>query len=806
MPSTRFILAITFLLSIIPVLRYVSLLFGTSITDNDVRFTDFVETFLQKPAEISIKETTEKGNEISNDDDETFSACLLVMDDNHRLSEWIAYHYFALKLRVLIVTSDPRSQTSPSQILQKWKTRMTILEWKDDDFADRNFTVLESDREDQRLFKHNLRQQQFYGACIRQLQALKQSWTSFVDIDEFLTLSGANAGLLRERYLMKEPESVWKALKELTSTNTELRDTSLYPAAWYDYFQNGPCVTVGRALFSAVESAPAEQDVVLKKHHVPAFINATRFDTLRWRYRAYPTDQNNGLGKSMIDVSRLAVDDLFGGMNAHRPANACPSAWIACDTMPIGIYHYLGSWESYTFRADARKAVKGKSREKVWRKTAGKVLGGTYDGIQSWVAGFVSQVGEGEAQILLNDAGTQYGNLRWLQKLTEHVMLCRSGWCISSPSPSQISQLAAPCIGIQCISPDASKDMFRRLIKHEKVLLSVIGASGLAIFTSEEERDMTRADNSWLFGSTKTIPDQLKDHKEPLSRLSPVSPIRIFRPNPNLEIAFDVRTRNPVYVMERLQINDDDKSGGRKRHHFYEEQALPEHFRSRNSSYHNSGYDRGHLAPAADFGDAKERLDTYNLANISPQHHEINRKIWAQLESWTRQVARSSSTYDDNTTTYVVTGPIWLPHRMVHEKLFEYQYLAIGAPPNLVAVPTHFFKIVVVIHNENDEETIVKYACFVVPNNVNDKADTSNQLSDYLVQWTDLERVTGLEFFPSLATTEWKHLADALVVLPANRTKQLLLEDGSVSTKRRRNNKANLAHLCPNGCCQKTDR
>ena len=41
--------------------------------------------------------------------DEAFSACMLVMDDNHRLTEWLAYHYHVLPLRYLVVAVDPKA-------------------------------------------------------------------------------------------------------------------------------------------------------------------------------------------------------------------------------------------------------------------------------------------------------------------------------------------------------------------------------------------------------------------------------------------------------------------------------------------------------------------------------------------------------------------------------------------------------------------------------------------------------------------------------------------------------------------------
>jgi hypothetical protein len=41
------------------------------------------------------------------DGSSTFSSCLLVMDDNHRLTEWLAYHYHVLPLRYMVVGTLP---------------------------------------------------------------------------------------------------------------------------------------------------------------------------------------------------------------------------------------------------------------------------------------------------------------------------------------------------------------------------------------------------------------------------------------------------------------------------------------------------------------------------------------------------------------------------------------------------------------------------------------------------------------------------------------------------------------------------
>jgi endonuclease G len=293
-----------------------------------------------------------------------------------------------------------------------------------------------------------------------------------------------------------------------------------------------------------------------------------------------------------------------------------------------------------------------------------------------------------------------------------------------------------------------------------------------------------------------------------LTELSPVAPIRIFRPNPNLEIAFDVRTRTPLYVLERLVVGSIN-SLGRRRYRFYEESALPPVYRARNGHYHRSGYDRGHLAPAADFEDHETRNDSFNLTNVAPQAAGMNRKIWAALEHWTRNVARRN----DGSETYVVTGPLWLPVRQIEEKLFEYRYPALGRPPSLVAVPTHFFKVIIVV-NKNPADggsaaMIQRFACFVISN---DNDEEGRQLQDYVVRWSDLEAVSGLALFPALsADEEWKARADA----ETNRFFQsresssslLLLTDGSPQgsssslINKRYKASTGLTHLCQDGHC-----
>jgi hypothetical protein len=75
------------------------------------------------------------------DNNTTFSACLLIKDDNAILSEWIAYHYHTLNLRHLVVAVDPNSAEAPDIILNRWRhhTDMKIFQWKDSDYMPQSF-------------------------------------------------------------------------------------------------------------------------------------------------------------------------------------------------------------------------------------------------------------------------------------------------------------------------------------------------------------------------------------------------------------------------------------------------------------------------------------------------------------------------------------------------------------------------------------------------------------------------------------------------------------------------------------------
>lgn len=151
------------------------------------------------------------------------------------------------------------------------------------------------------------------------------------------------------------------------------------------------------------------------------------------------------------------------------------------------------------------------------------------------------------------------------------------------------------------------------------------------------------------------------------------------------------------------------------------------------ADYKGSGYDRGHLVPAADMNRNNTAMsESFFLSNMSPQNPSFNRGIWRKLET---QIREWSLQYD---TMYVVTGPI-----------FERGYSTIGY--NSVAVPQFYFKAIYAVKAQ-------KMIGFILPNE-----GSKSDLSKYQVSVDLIEQRTKIDLFPSLDDTVEQKLEASLV-------------------------------------------
>ena len=176
-----------------------------------------------------------------------------------------------------------------------------------------------------------------------------------------------------------------------------------------------------------------------------------------------------------------------------------------------------------------------------------------------------------------------------------------------------------------------------------------------------------------------------------------------------------------LWVVERLTAEQVAATMDRT-DNFRPDMDVPEGSRASLLDYRGSGYDRGHLAPAADMRWSPVAMsESFLLSNMVPQVGTgMNRGIWKDLEAHVRDWATERG------EVYVFTGPAFGPVRVV-----------IG--PSDVEVPAVMYKVVF-------DPIRVDAIAFLMPNRVLDR-DT---LPVYRVSIDTVEQATGLDFLSVL--------------------------------------------------------
>lgn len=188
-------------------------------------------------------------------------------------------------------------------------------------------------------------------------------------------------------------------------------------------------------------------------------------------------------------------------------------------------------------------------------------------------------------------------------------------------------------------------------------------------------------------------------------------------------VAYDTREKIPFWTHEHITKESLVKNAERAGMTFKEDPDLHACHRSTLSDYHKSGFDRGHIVPARDERFSKEALaETFYLSNICPQHPQFNRGLWNQLENHLRSLVRTHGPLE------VLSGPLFLSHEEGGKKFVTYQVIG----DNEVAVPTHFFKVVL------SKEEVWAY---VIPNQ-----PIKGSLEDYRFPIGKLEKISGISF------------------------------------------------------------
>lgn len=186
-------------------------------------------------------------------------------------------------------------------------------------------------------------------------------------------------------------------------------------------------------------------------------------------------------------------------------------------------------------------------------------------------------------------------------------------------------------------------------------------------------------------------------------------------------VAFNPEMHQPNYVVWELRDNELEGESTRRDAKFMQDTRVDGC--ATLNDYRNSGYDRGHLAPAADMKwDPAAMSDCHFLTNISPQTKKLNQGPWNNLESKSRSWAKKFG------RIIIIAGPV----------LSDRLNCTIGQTP--VPVPERFFKVLLA-----PDEDPPRGVAFVMEN-----SSVAQGLDQSVTTIRDVEQITGFDFFSIL--------------------------------------------------------
>jgi endonuclease G len=137
--------------------------------------------------------------------------------------------------------------------------------------------------------------------------------------------------------------------------------------------------------------------------------------------------------------------------------------------------------------------------------------------------------------------------------------------------------------------------------------------------------------------------------------------------------------------------------------------------------YRDAPFIMGQLIPVEDMLISPQAAEeTFLMSNIVPQKPAFNHFVWKANEQLIREWAKEGS------TLYIVAGPV----------LTDVPFFTFG--PSKVSIPTRYYKVVLDVHGNRAIGFLFR-------------ANTANgQPKSFAVSVDEVEKVTGLDFFPSL--------------------------------------------------------
>ena len=200
-------------------------------------------------------------------------------------------------------------------------------------------------------------------------------------------------------------------------------------------------------------------------------------------------------------------------------------------------------------------------------------------------------------------------------------------------------------------------------------------------------------------------------------------------PHLGYTVSFNSDTRLPNWVA--YELTSEETQGEEPRAKHFRSDPMVSGAQAENDDYRNTGWDRGHMAPAADMKWGRKAMEeSFYFSNVCPQNRNLNRGDWKELEERCRLWAKQ---YD---RVWIACGPI----------VGEAKQGTIGR--NKVVIPDAFYKVLLVQTNGMYEGI-----GFVFENKAGKR-----KLKTYAQTIDQVEALTQIDFYRQLPDSIEQHV------------------------------------------------
>lgn len=199
---------------------------------------------------------------------------------------------------------------------------------------------------------------------------------------------------------------------------------------------------------------------------------------------------------------------------------------------------------------------------------------------------------------------------------------------------------------------------------------------------------------------------------------------------PQYALSYNNSKHRPNWVS--WQLNRDWLGSVPRRNDFRPDESLPsEWYAVTPSDYNNSGFDRGHLVPAADrTRTVADNSATFLMTNILPQAPDNNQGPWAELENYCRGLVRRGR------ELYIIAGGYGTKRAIGDEK---------------IAAPSHVWKVIVILEQPSQGLVGIRSETRVIAVDMpNNQGIRNTPWQDFQVSIDHIESKTGYDLLSAV--------------------------------------------------------